>query len=389
MLTTVNGAQYVYDALQQRVEKTGDSNPTEVVYFNGHPIALLNPSTGAWTDLIWAGSNLLAEVAGNQTATPEYRLLDHEGSLVATTDGSGNVTGTNELSPYGETLSSNTSDPFSYAGLTQDTEYGGDAATFRNYSTEQLRWTRPDPYNGSYDLSNPQTMNRYVYAMNNPLNNIDPSGLDCVYDESGGTVAVVTGDCYSGTDTGYYIDGTINISAGITLNSDGSLTFGVTSPNGDYGVGAILGFADGNLDGSTAGSDGLVEGSGGVVSFSSSATNKQSQFTCKAGVLGTALMYGASSALGVGPPGSDPTGDAAGAVEHAARSPVIQVSAGVMAARIASTILTRAGAARVGVLIGDEFVPFAGEAGTVYVAYRAAKETSNYYNGAIDAGACN
>ena len=112
MLTSAGGAQYVYDALQQRVEKLGGSNPTEVVYFNGHPMALLNATSGAWTDLIWAGSNLLAEVAGSQTAAPVYRLLDHEGSLVATTDGSGNVTGTNLMMPYGETLSSNTSDPY-------------------------------------------------------------------------------------------------------------------------------------------------------------------------------------------------------------------------------------------------------------------------------------
>jgi RHS repeat-associated protein len=105
-------------------------------------------------------------------------MLDHEGSLVMTTDSSGNVTGSNVLSPYGQKISSNTTDAYSYAGLYQDTEYGGDAATFRNYSEEQVRWTRPDPYNGSYDTSNPQSMNRYVYAMNNPLNHIDPTGLD-------------------------------------------------------------------------------------------------------------------------------------------------------------------------------------------------------------------
>ncbi len=106
-----------------------------------------------------------------------------------TTDRSGNVTGTNLLSPYGETISSNTGDSYSYAGLAQDTEYGGDAATFRNYSTEQLRWTRPDSYNGSYDLSNPQSMNRYVYAMNNPLAFTDPSGLD---DEDGNEDVIFT-----------------------------------------------------------------------------------------------------------------------------------------------------------------------------------------------------
>ncbi len=57
MLTSAGGAQYVYDALQQRVQKTGGSDPTEVVYFNGHPMALLNATSGAWTDLIWAGSS--------------------------------------------------------------------------------------------------------------------------------------------------------------------------------------------------------------------------------------------------------------------------------------------------------------------------------------------
>ncbi|MGC9293500.1 MAG: hypothetical protein ACP5EP_12410, partial [Acidobacteriaceae bacterium] len=59
MLTAAGGAQYTYDALQQRVQKTGGSNPEEIIYFNGRPVALYNPASGAWTDLIWAGNNLL------------------------------------------------------------------------------------------------------------------------------------------------------------------------------------------------------------------------------------------------------------------------------------------------------------------------------------------
>ena len=35
----------------------------------------------------------------------------------------------------------------------------------------------PDPYDGSYDIGNPQSLNRYVYAMNSPLSYLDPSGL--------------------------------------------------------------------------------------------------------------------------------------------------------------------------------------------------------------------
>ena len=55
-------------------------------------------------------------------------------------------------------------------------ENSSDHAWFRNYSTEQDRWLRPDPYNGSYDLLNPQSFNRYSYVENNPLRFVDPSG---------------------------------------------------------------------------------------------------------------------------------------------------------------------------------------------------------------------
>jgi RHS repeat-associated protein len=40
------------------------------------------------------------------------------------------------------------------------------------------RWAQPDPYLGSYDFANPQSLNRYAYARNNPLRFIDPSGRD-------------------------------------------------------------------------------------------------------------------------------------------------------------------------------------------------------------------
>ncbi|HEY6248359.1 MAG TPA: RHS repeat-associated core domain-containing protein, partial [Candidatus Angelobacter sp.] len=39
------------------------------------------------------------------------------------------------------------------------------------------RWLSPDPYAGSMDVANPQSLNRYSYAGNNPLNITDPSGL--------------------------------------------------------------------------------------------------------------------------------------------------------------------------------------------------------------------
>jgi RHS repeat-associated protein len=193
MITASSGATYTYDALDQRVAKTGGSNPTETIYFNGQAIALHNPSSGAWTDLIYAGSSMIAEVAGTQTALPMYRHVDHLGSLVVQTNNSGAVTGSNVFLPFGDLVSSTTSDVFQYTGLPQDTENSSFHATFRSLSTTQGRWLRPDPYNGSYDLTNPQSFNRYVYAMNNPLARPDPSGLDgdcgitCWGEDGGGT----------------------------------------------------------------------------------------------------------------------------------------------------------------------------------------------------------
>ena len=92
------------------MQKTGGSNPEEMIYFSGKPVALFNPVSGAWTDLIWAGSNIVAEVPGSQGATPTWRLLDHEGSLVATTDNSGNIDSSNLIAPYGQLMATSTSD---------------------------------------------------------------------------------------------------------------------------------------------------------------------------------------------------------------------------------------------------------------------------------------
>ena len=36
------------------------------------------------------------------------------------------------------------------------------------------RWLAPDSYMGSYDLTNPESLNRYTYALNNPTSSIDP-----------------------------------------------------------------------------------------------------------------------------------------------------------------------------------------------------------------------
>jgi hypothetical protein len=48
----------------------------------------------------------------------------------------------------------------------------------RRYNGKWHRFAQPDPYDGSYDLTNPQSFNRYAYVQNDPINFVDPTGLD-------------------------------------------------------------------------------------------------------------------------------------------------------------------------------------------------------------------
>ena len=58
----------------------------------------------------------------------------------------------------------------------------------RTYFPKTGRWLSPDPAGlAAVDPSSPQSWNRYAYVLNNPLSNIDPDGLDCVYLNDAGT----------------------------------------------------------------------------------------------------------------------------------------------------------------------------------------------------------
>lgn len=59
----------------------------------------------------------------------------------------------------------------------RDDVSGLDHTLFRKLESRAGRWTSPDPYNGSQSVVNPQSMNRFSYVGNDPVNLIDPTGL--------------------------------------------------------------------------------------------------------------------------------------------------------------------------------------------------------------------
>ena len=66
---------------------------------------------------------------------------------------------------------------YKFAGMERDSETGHDHTMFRQYASNFGRWMSPDPLAG--DISNPQSLNRYAYVMNNPTTLVDSLGLQC------------------------------------------------------------------------------------------------------------------------------------------------------------------------------------------------------------------
>jgi len=69
--------------------------------------------------------------------------------------------------------------PIHYTGQEHDTESNLNHFLFRQQSPTEGRWMSPDPAGlAAVDPTNPQTWNRYAYVMNNPMNLVDPQGLN-------------------------------------------------------------------------------------------------------------------------------------------------------------------------------------------------------------------
>lgn len=170
---------YAYASNGQRVRKdSSQAGVVEYLYFGDELIAEYRPTTGAWLDYIYAGDSLIAEVDGTKDALPFYRIENYLGSLEGKTDSTGGYTGRTNLAPFGQDLSSDFTSRFVFAGLYRDPESNSDHSLLRQYSSTQGRWLSPDPFNGSVDLENPQSLNRYAYVMGNPLFLTDPDGLE-------------------------------------------------------------------------------------------------------------------------------------------------------------------------------------------------------------------
>jgi RHS repeat-associated protein len=103
--------------------------------------------------------------------------------------------------PFGETYNEAGTPDRSFTGQDQDVASGsGGTGTydflFRKYDPSAGRWLSPDPSGwNAVNASNPQSLNRYAYVMNNPMSAVDLDGLSCYTNwQDGVSVEVDDGD---------------------------------------------------------------------------------------------------------------------------------------------------------------------------------------------------
>jgi RHS repeat-associated protein len=135
---------------------------------------------------------------------------------------------------------------YKFTGKERDTESGLDYFGARYYGSNMGRFMSPDPSGLYYaDPTNPQSLNLYSYALNNPLKNIDPTGMYCIYygdtDENmdGAEIDVdvdqATCEGKGPEGGGKWVDGD-NTTVNVNADGSGDVSTDYTSLNSDLTV---------------------------------------------------------------------------------------------------------------------------------------------------------
>jgi len=168
-----NANTFGYDATGLRIKKNG----TVYIFANGQVIA--EYATGAaaanpTVEYIYADSLRVATVTNGVISFPYHDQL----STRVTADGNGQVIRTYGHYPFGETwYQTGTPDKWDFTTYERDQASEGalDYAMARFYSNRIGRFLSLDPLSGG--TGSPQSLNRYAYVGNDPINFTDPTGL--------------------------------------------------------------------------------------------------------------------------------------------------------------------------------------------------------------------
>jgi RHS repeat-associated protein len=105
-----------------------------------------------------------------------FYIKDGHGSIRMLTDANGNITDTFDYDAFGVLINrtGNTPNNYLYLGEQFDPDLGFYYLRARYLNPSTGRFLTMDQFEG--DIFNPQSLHKYVYAQNDPVNKIDPSG---------------------------------------------------------------------------------------------------------------------------------------------------------------------------------------------------------------------
>jgi RHS repeat-associated protein len=162
-------------------------------YTGGADQHLFDPA-GTWLgnagsySLVSLGGRYFVVYTGSET---DFIHINNLGSTTTWTSHSGAELEDILFYPWGDLWRSQGSGGYNFAGMPYyDTTTNTSFTTSRVYSPNLGRWLSPDPLGG--DVTNPQSLNRYPYVMNNPTTLTDPLGLQGC---PPGTTSIGTGQC--------------------------------------------------------------------------------------------------------------------------------------------------------------------------------------------------
>jgi len=189
---------YSYDADERRVRSYASTSGNMKYIYSGLNVVYEAPDGGGAATLrFYAGGQQVAKKTGSWVT---YLHQDHLGSTRLETDGSSVIPFRGNYQPYGVDSGTSGSEEFRYTGKPSDGATGLYYFGARYYDPAIGRFITEDPHPGS--ISDPQSLNRYVYCRNNPHKYTDPDGRMPFL------VAIAAGGVFGALlNTGWYIAG--------------------------------------------------------------------------------------------------------------------------------------------------------------------------------------
>ncbi|EAE5921392.1 hypothetical protein AUQ64_11275 [Listeria monocytogenes] len=171
---------YTYDDDNRRLSKTVDGVTTNY-HYDGDSIDVLYETDGdgkVVRQYVYSDDNV--RLAMKMNGKTLYYHYNAHGDVIALTDEAGKIVAEYAYDAWGNVLKNTASteeakaNPYGYAGYTYDKEIEQYYLMARYYEPEQGVFTAYDPDPGDED--DPQTMNGYNYANNNPVMLFDTDG---------------------------------------------------------------------------------------------------------------------------------------------------------------------------------------------------------------------